>query len=97
MAKIEEQHIQYLGQLARIHLTGKELTSFTGEVDSILAFVEQLQAADTKDLEITSQVTGLRDVMRPDEVKPSKIKPAELMKNAETTKEGYLKVPRVIE
>lgn len=97
MAKVSEQHVRYLSQLARIRVSGKELAGFTKEVASILKFVEQLQTADTEGLEPTSQVAGLRDVWRKDEVKPCDISAQELFKNARPTKDGYLKVPRVIE
>lgn len=97
MAKISARHVQYLGQLARIHLAGKQLDEFAGEVASILGFVEQLQQADVKDLPATSQVTGLTNVWRDDEIKPCNISSQELLKNAPATEDGYLKVKRILE
>lgn len=96
MSKISDAEIRHLAQLARIGLKDDEISKLASDIDGIVGFVEQLQAVDTKGVEPTSQVTGLSDVWRADEVKPSAVPPAELLKNAPETQDGYIKVRRVL-
>ena len=86
-----------LARLSRLQLTDDEVDRFTTEIGSILHYVEQLQSVDLQDYEPTSQVTGLTNVMRADEVKDYGATPTELLKNAPATERGHFKVKRVIE
>lgn len=85
-----------MAQLAKLELTEDEVEQFTREISSILGYVEQLQAVDVKGLEPTNQVTGLQNVMRPDEVKDYGATPAELLKNAPAAEKNQFRVKRVI-
>ncbi len=96
MSKIGIEEVKRLGELAKIGLTDDEAAKLAVELDQIVGFVEQLQSVDVKDLEPTNQVTGLVDVLRPDQVKPSEVSRTELLKNAPLTQEGYIKVRRVL-
>lgn len=96
MAKISEAEIRRLAALARIGLSDDEVGKLATELDSIVGFVEKLQAVDTTGVEPTSQVTGLVDVWREDEPKPSAVSQAELLKNAPDQQDGYIKVRRVL-
>ena len=55
-----------------------------------------LDKVDTKGLELTYQVTGLKNVMRRDEVKDYQAKPKELLKNAPAIEKDQFKVKRVL-
>lgn len=96
MAKLSRSDVLKLARLARLHLSDEEVETFQKEISAILGYVEQLQQADLKDVEPTYQVTGLKDVMRPDEVKEYGVSPAELLKNAPATENGHIKVKRVL-
>lgn len=85
-----------MARLARLHLTDDEIERFQKEISAILGYVEQLQKADVSGLEPTSQVTGLKDVTRPDEIKDYGVTPAELLKNAPATEGGLIKVKRIL-
>ena len=95
MSKIDENEVKRLAALAKIGLSPEETTSMASELDRIVGFVEQLQKVDTADVEPTDQVTGLVDVLRPDEVKPS-MGPDELLANAPERQQNYVKVRRVL-
>ncbi|MBU4332543.1 Asp-tRNA(Asn)/Glu-tRNA(Gln) amidotransferase subunit GatC [Patescibacteria group bacterium] len=60
--------IQKIAKLARLELTSKEKAKYTGELSSILEYIEKLQGAETKGVEPTAQVTGLKNVMRADKI-----------------------------
>lgn len=96
MSKIGIDEVKRIAALARIGVTDEEAAKLSAELGQIVEFVEQLQKVDTNDLPETNQVTGLVDVWREDAVKPSPISPAELLKNAPMTQDGYIKVHRVL-
>lgn len=97
MAKLTKDDVLKLARLSRLELTDEEVTHFAEEISAILQYVEQLQTAKLEGLEPTSQVTGLVNVTRPDEVKNYGTSPAELLKNAPAIENGQIKVKRVIE
>lgn len=96
MSKITDDQVKRLAALAHIGLRDDEISRLAGELDQIVGFVEKLQAVDVKGVEPTSQVTGLEDVWREDEVRPSQISQADLLKNAPEQQDGLVKVRRVL-
>jgi len=96
MAKLSRDDVLKLAQLARLHLSEEEIARFQDEISAILGYVEQLQEVDLSGLEPTLQVTGLKDVTRPDEVKDYGSTPQELLKNAPATENGHIKVKRML-
>ena len=95
MSKIGTDEVKRVAALAKIGLTDDEAASISVELGQIVEFVEQLQAVKTDGVELTNQVTGLVDVWRTDEVKPSMDR-TELLKNAPDQLDGYIKVKRVL-
>ena len=85
-----------LARLARLHLSDEEVLKFTDEISSILGYVEQLQSVDLEGVDPTYQVTGLKNVMRKDEIRDYGIAPADLLKNAPATEDGHIKVRRIL-
>ena len=96
MSKLSRDAVLKLAQLSRLKLTDEEIERFREELSSILDYVEVLDKVDTKGLEPTYQVTGLKNVMRRDEVKDYQAKPKELMKNAPAVEKNQFKVRRVL-
>lgn len=96
MGKISISEIEKVAKLARIELNDTEQTQQTEEVGAILEFVETLQSVDTNDVTPTSQVTGLIDVWREDEIKKCPISPEELLSAAPNLQDCYVKVKKVL-
>ena len=96
MSKLSREDILKLAQLSRLQLTDDEIDQFGQEISAILHYVEQLQKVDLKGLEPTSQVTGLTNVTRPDEVKDYGYTTEQLLKNAPATHDGQFKVKRML-
>ncbi len=96
MAKLTRDDVLKLARLSRLHLTDEEVERFQKEITAILGYVEQLQSVDLKAVQPTSQVTGLQNVMRPDEVKDYGASPDALLKNAPATQDGHFKVRRML-
>ena|SRR5258708_902587 len=95
MSKIGVDEVKRIAKLARIGLSDEETAKMSVELGNILEFVEQLQAVDVTSTPPTDQVTGLQDVWREDEVRPSP-KRADLLANAPAQKDGYIVVKRVL-
>lgn len=97
MTKLTRDDVLKLARLSRLHLTDEEIAQFQEEISAILGYVEQLQKVDVTDLEPTYQVTGLKNVTRPDTVKNYGPTPDDLLKNAPATESGHFKVKRMIQ
>lgn len=85
-----------MARLARLKLSDEEVERFQKEISAILEYVEQLQAVDLNGLEPTYQVTGMKNVVRPDSLKDYGTPPEELLKNAPATEDGQIKVKRML-
>lgn len=97
MASLNRNDVLKLAKLARLHLTEEEIAKFGNEISAILKYVEQLQSVDLSEYEPTYQVTGLKNVMREDEIVNYHASSEELLKNTPGQQGGYIKVRRVLE
>lgn len=96
MAKLTDQSILHLARLSRLSLNKSELEQFKEEFNKILTYIEQLSAVDVKGLKPTSQVTGMVNIMRDDEIIDYGEPAEELLKNAPDQLDGQFKVKRVL-
>ncbi len=96
MAKLTKDQVLKLAQLSRLKLTDDEIEKFQVQLSEILDYVEILDKVDTTGLEPTYQVNGLTNVMRTDEIKPYRAKPADLMAGAPKVKDNQFQVKRVL-
>ena len=89
--KIDVSHV---AKLANLPLKPDEEKRFEKQLSEILSYVEKLKEVDTKNVEITSQVTGLENVTRQDETKPS-LSQEEVLSNAKSTHNDLFKVKAI--
>lgn len=68
---IDREQVLHVARLARLRLTEEEVERMTGELGDILQHVEAIQALDLDDVEPTSHVIPLENVLRPDEPRAS--------------------------
>ncbi|MBI4032288.1 Asp-tRNA(Asn)/Glu-tRNA(Gln) amidotransferase subunit GatC [Candidatus Berkelbacteria bacterium] len=94
---MDRDAIIQLAQLARLALTDEEVERYQRELGAILGYVEQLQEVDVTNIEPTSQVTGLMNVLRDDVAQPLTIDQAQLTKMAPEFRDGYVVVPAVFD
>lgn len=95
-ANLTLDEVKHIAKLAYLKLTDQEMTKFQKQLASILDFVSALSAVDTKDVIPTSQVTGLENVFREDEVKKS-LSQSEALANAKRKHNGYFVVDAIFE
>jgi len=91
--KIDVSHV---AKLANLPLSDEEKKKFEKQLSETLDYVAQLEEIDTKGVEPTSQVTGLENVTREDEVTPS-LSQKEALKNAKSTHNGFFKVKAILD
>jgi aspartyl-tRNA(Asn)/glutamyl-tRNA(Gln) amidotransferase subunit C len=96
MTELTRDDVLKLARLARLDLTDEEAEAFRKEMSAILQYVALLDAADTTGLEPTSQVTGLKNVMREDEVRDYGVSRDDLLRRVPHVQDGHIKVNRMI-
>lgn len=87
--------VRYVASLARLALVDDEVERLAPQLDRILAYAEQVSEVATEDVEPTSHPYPLRDVLRPDEPRPS-LDRDELLAAAPDVEEDRLAVPRIV-
>ena len=96
MSKLSKDDILKLARLARLRLSEAEVEKYQKELSAILEYVAHLDAVDTTGLEPTSQVTGLTNVARKDEVIDYNMTQKQLLQNVPLTQGDLIKVRRML-
>ena len=94
--KLTDEEIKRIALLARLGISEDEVEKFRGQLSDILENFEILQEVDTSEVQPTSQVTGLRNVVKDDEMIPS-LTQGEIMANAPQEEDGFFKIRAVLE
>jgi len=94
--KISMEDVEKVGQLARLELSKEEICTFTGQMDSILSYVEKLNELDTSHITPTAHAVPLENAFRPDVITQS-IGTENALSAAPDQVEGFFRVPKVIE
>ncbi len=63
---ITPEQVLHIAKLARLGLKDEDVAKFSTQLSSIMEYIEKLDEVDVKDVQPTSQVTGLENVMRED-------------------------------
>ncbi|MBM9519437.1 Asp-tRNA(Asn)/Glu-tRNA(Gln) amidotransferase subunit GatC [Desulforhopalus vacuolatus] len=93
--KISQEDVQHVANLARLRLSDEELVTMTGQLDTILSYVEKLDELDTTGVSPTTHVFPLSNVFREDIVRPS-LEQQEALENGPKTDEDSFLVPKII-
>jgi len=94
--KITRKEVEHVALLARLKLDEAEITTFTGQMDAILAYADKLNELDTTAIVPTAHAVPMENAFRPDEVRPA-IGVENALANAPDRVEGFFRVPKVIE
>lgn len=93
---LSADEIKKIAKLARIRLEDSEVEEFSGKLNSILDWVEQLQEVDTDDVQPMAGVGEATLRLREDVVNDGDIN-KDVMSNAPSPEFGCFVVPKVIE
>lgn len=87
--------VKKVAKLANLELKDEEIGKFEKQLSSVLDYVKKLEEVDTKDIEPTSQVTGLENVTREDKAYPS-LPQEEALANVPEKENGFVKVAAIL-
>ncbi|GAJ98387.1 MULTISPECIES: Asp-tRNA(Asn)/Glu-tRNA(Gln) amidotransferase subunit GatC [Geomicrobium] len=96
MSKITKEQVEHVADLARLSFTEAEIEDFTNQMSKVIDYAEVLNELDTENVEPTTHVMDVRNVLREDNVKPS-LQREEALKNAPKQKDGQFEVPSVLD
>jgi aspartyl-tRNA(Asn)/glutamyl-tRNA(Gln) amidotransferase subunit C len=95
MASIGRDEVAKVARLARLQLTDDELDVFTGQLAAVLGHFADVEALDVAGVPPTAHPYPLRNVLRPDEVRPS-LNRDEVLAAAPAAESGRFRVPPVL-
>ena len=93
---VDADTVRRIAHLARIAVTEAEVPHLQGELNAMLAFVEQLSEVDVDGVEPMTSVIPMEMKKRPDVVNDGGIADAIVM-NAPATEDHFFLVPKVVE
>ncbi|RIX47275.1 Asp-tRNA(Asn)/Glu-tRNA(Gln) amidotransferase subunit GatC [Paenibacillus nanensis] len=88
--------VEHVANLARLALTDAEKAQFTDQLNAILKYAEKLNELDTDNVEPTTHVLPITNVLRDDECRES-LPIEKVLLNAPDEEDGQIKVPAVLE
>jgi aspartyl-tRNA(Asn)/glutamyl-tRNA(Gln) amidotransferase subunit C len=93
---VDAQTVRRVAHLARIAVADDEVAGLAGELNAILAFVEQLGEVDVAGVEPMTSVTPMAMKEREDKVNDGGIAD-DIVRNAPATEDHFFLVPKVVE
>ena len=93
---VDEATVRRIAHLARIAVRDDEIPLLKGELNAMLAFVEQLSEVDVEGVEPMTSVTPMAMKKRADVVDDGEIAD-DIVKNAPATENHFFLVPKVVE
>ncbi|MEY4880221.1 MAG: Asp-tRNA(Asn)/Glu-tRNA(Gln) amidotransferase subunit GatC [Pseudomonadota bacterium] len=93
---VDKDTVRRIARLARLAVDDDQLEPLAGELNAILAWVEQLGEVDVSGVEPLTSVVKQRLTMREDVVSDG-FYPDDLMKNAPLSEDHFFVVPKVVE
>ena len=93
---VDAATVRRIAHLARIAVTEAEVPHLQGELNAMLAFVEQLSEVNVDGVEPMTSVTPMKLPMRDDVVTDGEIEP-QVLANAPLAEDGFFVVPKVVE
>ena len=93
---VEADTVRRVAHLARLAVPEDEVEALRGELNAILAFVEQLGEVDVEGVEPMTSVTPMAMKMRDDKVTDGGI-PDAIIANAPAHEHHFFVVPKVVE
>jgi aspartyl-tRNA(Asn)/glutamyl-tRNA(Gln) amidotransferase subunit C len=89
---IDRDQVLHVAKLARLQLSDEEVDKMASELSGILEHVEHINELDLENVEPTSHVVAVENVLRPDETRPSWSRD-EVLERAPDPAGGTFRVP----
>lgn len=96
--KVGKKEVEHVAALARLTFSPAELELYTEQFNDILDYINRLNEVNLENIEPTTHVQPLKNVLREDNAVNSIAKFREaVLKEAPSAEDGLFKVPPVIE
>lgn len=96
MAELSKEEVKHVAHLARLAITEEEAEKFALQLGAITEFAEQLKELDTTNVEPTTHVLPLVNVLRED-VASKGLDRETMMLNVKEQEAGQVKVPAIMD
>ena len=93
---IDLEQVRKVALLARLELSPEEEEQFTGQLSSILEYVEQLSELDTENVEPTTRAIEVSNITRDDSLEAFAGREA-ILGCAPDREEDFFKVPKILD
>jgi aspartyl-tRNA(Asn)/glutamyl-tRNA(Gln) amidotransferase subunit C len=93
---VDADTVRRIAHLARIAVAESEVEHLRGELNTMLAFVEQLSEVNVENVEPMTSVTPMAMKKRVDAVTDGDLA-KDVVKNAPMTEDNFFLVPKVVE
>jgi len=93
---VDAETVRRVAHLARVAVAEDEVEHLRGELNAMLAFVEQLAEVDVRNVEPMTSVTPMAMKKRDDVVDDGGIDD-DIVRNAPATEDHFFLVPKVVE
>jgi aspartyl-tRNA(Asn)/glutamyl-tRNA(Gln) amidotransferase subunit C len=86
---IDREQVLHVARLARLRLSEEEVERMSGELSTILDHIEKIGELDLDEVEPTSHVVQVENVLRADEPRPSWPRERVLAEAPDATSDGF--------
>ena len=93
--KITKEQILHVAHLARLELDEAAIEKFSGQIGTVLAYVDQLQGVETEGVKPTSHAISLTNAFREDKERIH-LETKKALANAPEKEDGSFVVPKVV-
>jgi len=93
--KITREEVLHVAKLARLNMDEASVDKFSGQIGTILEYVDKLREVDTKGVNPTSHAIFLTNAFREDQMKEH-LNRKDALANAPDQEDGAFLVPKVV-
>jgi aspartyl-tRNA(Asn)/glutamyl-tRNA(Gln) amidotransferase subunit C len=95
MSRISAADVRKVADLARLYLPEEKIATYTGQLERILDYVDQLQAVDTDGVPPTTRAVEVINATRDDRVVATDVR-EELLDQAPQREGDFFRVPKIL-
>ena len=95
MSQISSDDVRKVAHLARLDLPEDKIATYTGQLESILEYVSQLQQVDTEGVPETTRAVEVTNVTRVDGVQPTPVR-EDILNQAPQREGDFFRVPKIL-
>ena len=95
MSRISVDDVRKVAQLARLDLPEDKIATYTGQLESILEYVSQLEGIDTEGVPETTRAVEVTNVTREDGVTPTPVRD-DILNQAPQREGDFFRVPKIL-